>query len=178
MNSRRRRVIVLLAAGAPGLATAQAPELAAPNVVPIDDRLVTSGQPQAPALASLARLGFESVISLSPADAPDAVADEPALLRAQGIEFVRLPVALDVPTERDFEALSDALRQRAAKRVLVHCQANMRASTLVFLHRAIVRHDDPPSAWEAVIRVWTPRGAWRQLVVTLLRRHGVDFDPY
>lgn len=178
MNTRRRCVVGLLASAALGRAAAQAPELVAPNVVPIDDRLVTSGQPQATALASLSRLGFQAVISLAPADAPDAVADEPALLQAQGIDFVHLPVAFDVPSERDFEALSAALRQHAGRRVLVHCQVNMRASTLVFLHRAIVRREDPAGAWEAVTRVWLPRGPWQALIVSTLRRHGVAFDPY
>lgn len=178
VNKEARCVVGLLTATALGVAAAQTPNLVAPNVVPIDDLLVTSGQPQILALSSLSRLGFQTVISLSPSDAPDAVSDEPAMLQAQGIEFVRLPVAFDVPTEHDFEALSEALRQRAGRRVLVHCQANMRASTLVFLHRTIARRDEPARAWEAVTSVWTPRGEWRQLIATLLRRYGIDFDPY
>jgi cystathionine beta-lyase/cystathionine gamma-synthase len=53
-----------------------------------------------------------------------------------------------------------------------------RASTMVFLYRAIVRRDDPATAYEAVARVWSPQGPWRALVVALLARHGIAFEPY
>ena len=49
---------------------------------------------------------------------------------------------------------------------------------MVFLHRVIARHEDPALAWEAVTRVWSPRGPWRQLVLTMLRHQGIAFDPY
>jgi hypothetical protein len=62
--------------------------------------------------------------------------------------------------------------------VLVHCQVNLRASCMTFLHRVIAGREAPPTAYEAVARVWSPNGVWRILLVEQLRRHGSDFEPY
>ena len=68
--------------------------MTAPNVVSIDARLVTSGQPSAQALGELGAEGFEAVIYLAPSSVSDAVADEPRILAKQGIEWVHLPLSL------------------------------------------------------------------------------------
>lgn len=61
---------------ASGGSLAQPARLAAPNVVEISPRLVTSGQPSAEALAGLKAQGFEAVIYLAPPTVTDAVRDE------------------------------------------------------------------------------------------------------
>lgn len=64
------------------------------------------------------------------------------------------------------------------KKVLVHCQVNMRASSMVFLYRVLRLKEPPERAYEAVEQVWSPRGAWRRLIVEQLREHGIAFEPY
>jgi protein tyrosine phosphatase (PTP) superfamily phosphohydrolase (DUF442 family) len=152
--------------------------LAAPNVVPISDSIVTSGQPSAQALSTLAARGFQAVIYLAPMSVSDAVKEEPELLAKQGIEFVHIPIPFGKPDESHFMALSSALTRLQDKKVLVHCQVNMRASSLVFLHRAINQRADPQRAYEAVATVWSPQGPWRQLLVEQLAKHRINFEPY
>jgi protein tyrosine phosphatase (PTP) superfamily phosphohydrolase (DUF442 family) len=165
-----------------GLAGAAAAVWAAPNRVDITPRLTTSGQPSAEELAQLRAQGYGAVIYLAPPGVPDAVADEARIVGRQGLVFINLPIAFDAPTEADlqaFSALMQALMQALGPRkLLVHCQINLRASTLVFLHRVTVLREDPRLAWEDVRRVWTPEGPWRTLVVTTLSRHGITFDPF
>ena len=174
----------LLAASAllllPGCAAvaAETPVPDAPNVVPIDDRLVTSGQPSARGLAALRARGFEVVIYLAPATVHDAVREEPAILAAQGIEFVHVPIPFDTPAESHFLAFSEALGKRRSRKVLVHCQVNLRASSMTFLYRAIVERQDPARAYEAVARVWSPEGPWKTLIAAQLRKNGIAFEPY
>ena len=152
--------------------------LAAPNVVPISDSIVTSGQPSAQALSALAARGFHAVIYLAPMSVSDAVKEEPELLAKQGIEFVHIPIPFGKPDESHFMALSSALTRLQDKKVLVHCQVNMRASSLVFLHRAINQKADPQRAYESVATVWSPQGRWRQLLVEQLAKHRINFEPY
>src|SRR5262249_10907309 len=80
-----------------------APALSAPNVVPIDANLVTSGQPSAKALAALRAEGFDAVVYLAPFTVPDAVKDEPAILAAQGIEFLHVPIPFGEPNDAEFD---------------------------------------------------------------------------
>jgi hypothetical protein len=62
--------------------------------------------------------------------------------------------------------------------VLVHCQINLRASSMVFLHRVIVGQEDPEQAYAAVAKVWSPDGPWRRFIVAMLRQQGLTFEPY
>lgn len=159
-------------------ATAAPDASEAPNVVPIDAHLVTSGQPSANGLRNLRAQGFEAVIYLAPGTVHDAIAEEPRILEAQGIEFVHIPIPFNAPEESHFLAVADALNRLRARKVLVHCQVNLRASSMVFLYRAIVEKQDPARAYEAVARVWSPEGPWKTLIATELRKNGIAFEPY
>lgn len=150
----------------------------APNVVTISPRLVTSGQPGAEALASLAAQGFGAVIYLAPPTVPDAIAGEAEIVRQQGLEFINIPIGFGTPTEADFQSFVAAMERLRDRKVLVHCQVNMRASSMTFLYRAIVLHEKPELAYEAVARVWSPQGPWKSLMVSQLRKAGIQFEPY
>ncbi|MBV9191935.1 MAG: protein tyrosine phosphatase family protein [Betaproteobacteria bacterium] len=158
------------------LQVAAAPALEAPNVVEISPRITTSGQPSATALGKLKEQGYGAVIYLAPPTVRDAVADEHLIVARQGLVFINIPIRFDGPTEADFDAFSAALGGLADRRVLVHCQVNMRASSFVFLYRTIVLKDDPKKAYDAVEKVWVPDGPWRRLIDLELKKHHVDFE--
>ncbi len=157
---------------------AQTAALAAPNVVAISPRLVTSGQPSAAALGELGAQGFGAVIYLAPPTVRDAVRDEQAIVERQALLYANIPIYFNNPTEADFEAFTAALAAAGDRKVLVHCQVNMRASSMVFLHRVLIGHEQPEKAYEAVAKVWSPEGPWRALRVRLLKSHRIDFEPY
>jgi protein tyrosine phosphatase (PTP) superfamily phosphohydrolase (DUF442 family) len=174
----RRREFTLLALGSVLLHEgALALALDAPNPIEISPSLITSGQPTPKALAGLGALGFQAVVYLAPSSVPDAVKNEPNLLERQGIEFVHIPIPFNAPAEEHFIAVSRTLDRLSERKVLVHCQVNLRASTMVFLHRVITLKEEPSRAYEAVSRVWTPEGPWRTLVIEQLKKHKVTFQP-
>jgi protein tyrosine phosphatase (PTP) superfamily phosphohydrolase (DUF442 family) len=147
------------------------------NYVEIGPRLATSAQPSAAYLETLKARGFEAVIYLAPPTVPDAVRDEPLILGRQGLVYLNVPVDFAAPADADFEAFSRALAALEGRKVLVHCQANFRASSFVFLHRVIHGKVEPEKAWESVSRVWQPDAAWRAFVLRTLKRHQVAFEP-
>ena len=171
------RVAIAMAAVCVSVQAAEAP-LQAPNVVPISADLVTSGQPTAEALARLSEQGFGAVIYLAPPTVSDAVPAEADMVRKQGMEFVNIPIPFNNPTSADFQAFVAAMERLGGRKVLVHCQVNMRASSMTFLYRAIVRGEKPEQAYESVAKVWSPQGPWKDLLVAELRRAGVAFEPY
>jgi protein tyrosine phosphatase (PTP) superfamily phosphohydrolase (DUF442 family) len=150
---------------------------AAPNTVEVSPRLVTSGQPDAQELRTLKARGFEAVIYLAPLTVHDAVADEPRIVGGQGLVFINLPMRFDDPTDADFDAFAALLKGLGERKVLVHCQINLRASSMVFLYRAIVLKDDPRLAYEAVHKVWVPDDVWKRFIERQLARHKIDFQP-
>ena len=168
------RVSAALAAFAFSALAAAAP--IAPNLVEVSPRLVTSGQPTAEGLARLKAEGFGAVIYLAPPTVPDAVGDEQVIVTKQGLVFVNIPIRFDNPTEADFETFAAVLAALGSRKVLVHCQVNLRASSMVFLYRAIKLKEEPRVAYEAVSKVWNPDRAWRRLIEEQLRRNDVRFE--
>jgi protein tyrosine phosphatase (PTP) superfamily phosphohydrolase (DUF442 family) len=175
---RRQVLLGLAAALACRAGAAQEPAFKAPNLVVVSPLLVTSGQPPAEALSRLGAEGFAGVVYLAPLTVPGAVRDEAAILAGQGVAFTHIPIEFNDPAQADFDALSAALAALKGRKVLVHCQVNMRASSMVFLHRVLVDKESPELAYEAVSKVWSPNGTWRRYIVSMLRKHGVAFEPY
>jgi protein tyrosine phosphatase (PTP) superfamily phosphohydrolase (DUF442 family) len=180
MITRRKALVCSVASLSPTYVLSQGTpaRLDAPNVVPISPRLVTSGQPTAASLAELKAQGFGAVIYLAPLSVPDAIRDEPSLLERQGIAFVNIPIAFGNPTDSDFQAFAAALQSFSERKVLVHCQVNMRASSMVFLYRVIVGKEAAETAYASVAQVWSPEGPWKRLLVSELRKNGISFEPY
>jgi protein tyrosine phosphatase (PTP) superfamily phosphohydrolase (DUF442 family) len=178
MSRHLMEVFALLLALASSAAMAQLRPGSAPNIVEITPRLVTSGQPPAEALAGLGAQGFEAVIYLAPPTVPDAVRDEALIVGRQGLVFVNIPIKFDNPTGKDFEDFSSVLASLSRRKVLVHCQVNLRASSMVFLYRAIAAKEDPALAYESVAKVWSPEGPWKRLIREQLRKNDISFEPY
>lgn len=158
--------------------TAAEPVLVAPNVVIISPQLTTSGQPSAAALQSLGAQGYGADIYLAPLTVPDAVPDEATIVTRQGLAFINIPIRFNQPAAEDFEAFVAAMAKLRDHKVLVHCQVNLRASSMVFLYRVIINHEDADLAYAAVAKVWSPDGPWRRFIVATLRQHGLAFEPY
>lgn len=152
--------------------------LEAPNIVPISAELVTSGQPTAASLRRLKELGFGAVIYLAPETVPDAVPGEASIVQSQGLGYVNIPIPFNRPTADDLASFEAALARFKGRKVLVHCQVNMRASSMVFLHRVLVGKEDPEAAYAAVSQVWSPEGPWKGLIESRLRQAGVSFELY
>jgi protein tyrosine phosphatase (PTP) superfamily phosphohydrolase (DUF442 family) len=157
---------------------AKAAQLSAPNVVEISAKLVTAGQPSAEALAGLAAQGFEADIYLAPPTVSDAVHDEAVIVAKQGLVFVNIPINFSNPTEKDYETFAGVMKGLGNRKVLVHCQVDLRASSMVFLYRVIAGKEDPHVAYKAVAQVWSPEGPWKRLILEVLKKHNVDFEPY
>lgn len=175
----QRRHALMLCLPLSARSRAEAPGLEAPNVLPVRADLVCSGQPTPAALRRLGALGFDAVMYLAPFSVGDAVREEPELLRAQGIEFAHVPMVWDAPTLAQVDQVLDTLKrwQGVKRQVLVHCQVNLRASSLVFLYRVLIGHEEPGRAWADVTRIWSPNKTWNGLIRAALQRAGIAFDP-
>ena len=105
------------------------------NVVEVNDRLITAGQPTEEQLRAAADEEIDTVINLAPADSRSALPDEAALVRSLGMSYHHIPVAWDNPTEADlaaFEKVMTALPPES--RTLLHCAANFRVSAFYGLY--------------------------------------------
>jgi protein tyrosine phosphatase (PTP) superfamily phosphohydrolase (DUF442 family) len=148
----------------------------AENTIAVSSKLVTSAQPSREFLQTLEAQGFQVLVYLAPPTVPDAIADEPLIAARQGLVYVNIPISWTAPTRQDFESVSRVLDAYADRKVYVHCQANYRASSMVFLYRVIRLKEDPAKAWEALHKAWHPNATWRAFIRGTLDAYGVRFE--
>jgi uncharacterized protein (TIGR01244 family) len=121
---------LLFAAVALGAASASAgvPQAVEPTRIPayrlIHPGLAAAGQPPPEALQGLSEMGFRTVVNLRPEK--EGPADERALVEAQGLRYVSIPMTPDTFSLADVEALERVLDDPAAAPVLLHCASSNR----------------------------------------------------
>jgi uncharacterized protein (TIGR01244 family) len=118
---------VAVALGA-SFASAGAPEAVEPAAIPayrlLHPGLAAAGQPTPEALAGLKGMGFRTVVNLRPDK--EGLPDERAIVEAQGLRYVSIPVTADTFSLADVEALEKVLDDPAAAPVLLHCASSNR----------------------------------------------------
>jgi protein tyrosine phosphatase (PTP) superfamily phosphohydrolase (DUF442 family) len=146
------------------------------NFVAVTERIHTSGQPSAAQLGGLKASGYGLIINLAPPETMGSIADEGKLVASTGISYLNIPVDWHTPRYEDFELFSSVLDQAGARRVLVHCQINKRASVFSFLYRVVHQGIDPDLAYENVTAVWVPDAQWKDFARAVLARHDIAYQ--
>ena len=126
------------------------------NYLPLTDKLLTSGQPAETQFQSIAKAGVKTVINLALPTSDNALADEAAIVKANGMDYVPIPVVWENPTRSDLEKFFAAMDSLGEKKVLVHCAANMRVSAFVAIYRILRLGWDREKAFQDTYRIWDP----------------------
>ena len=93
--------------------------------------ITTSGKLDPGDPARLGAIGVRHVVNLALDDHPEALADEAALLAAQGIAYTHIPVPFGAPDANHYAAFKTALADHPGP-VHVHCIMNYRVSAFFY----------------------------------------------
>lgn len=100
------------------------------------DGVATAGQPSAAAWPQLAHAGYRTVVDLrAPGEARDH--DEPAAVRAAGLEYVPIPVSQPTLRDATFDTFRELMRDPARRPVFVHCATSNRVGALLLPYFAL-----------------------------------------
>lgn len=125
-----------------------------PNFLRLEEWLCCGGQPTAEQFRAAARAGVQVVINLALATSPNALPDEPALVRALGMEYIHIPVLWEAPQPADLERFLNAMETHAGKHILVHCALNYRATAFIGLWRVLRQGWPPETAFAPQRAIW------------------------
>jgi protein tyrosine phosphatase (PTP) superfamily phosphohydrolase (DUF442 family) len=142
------------------------------NYVQWREGLASSAQPKAEWLAAVGGQKYATVVNLAPPQSHGSLANEGLLVAGKGVKYVNIPVDFTRPTAEDFRFFSEVMKAAGANSVFVHCQANFRASSFVFLYRVI--HEGAPvqETWAKLQSAWVPDRVWRRFIEETLKPHG------
>lgn len=139
--------------------------------VRISDRVGTSGQPTEEQITVIKDGGYEMVINLAPASEKMNVR-EGFLVTSTGMTYVQIPVDFKAPQLRDLEFFFAVMNANRDRKIFVHCFANMRVSSFMYLYRVIQEGVPPDVAKAALNQVWEPNGAWPAFIDAALAKYG------
>ena len=117
------------------------------------------------------------MINLAPPEYDEAVHNEGAILAAQGVVYVNIPVRFGNPTAEDFRLFSDVMKSVVGKNALVHCQINLRGSAFTYLYRVIVESANEEEARSKLTGVWMPNPIWKKFIESALVANGKKVEP-
>lgn len=98
--------------------------------------VATAGQPSAAAWPELASAGYRTVVDLRAAEEPRDH-DEPASVRAAGLDYVPIPVSQQTLRDATFDAFREVVRDPARRPIFVHCASSNRVGALLLPYFAL-----------------------------------------
>ncbi len=142
------------------------------NFMQLSETLFTGGMPTANQLKSAAREGVKTVINLAPHDVPDALANEAELAASLGMQYINIPVNWNTPTQDGLDKFMDAMDEHKGQKILVHCQANFRASAFVSMYRILREDWKPEDALKVMHKIWDEDAypVWKMFIEDTLKR--------
>jgi protein tyrosine phosphatase (PTP) superfamily phosphohydrolase (DUF442 family) len=142
------------------------------NFLALPDELYTGGMPTAEQLQDAARMGVEMVINLAPHEVSDALPGETDLVTSLGMEYINIPVIWNTPTKDGLDRFMDVMDENQDKKILVHCQANFRATAFVALYRILRKGWNAEEAMEDMHKIWDAEDypIWKMFIEENLKR--------
>ncbi|PSB27249.1 phosphatase [Stenomitos frigidus ULC18] len=134
------------------------------NFLQLEDDIATAGQPTEAQFAAIQAAGYHVVINLAPPSSTNALPNEQALVEAQGMTYVHIPVLWEEPTLADVQQFFGILQAYAETPVFIHCAKNMRVSAFMYLYRRLCEGVDETVAKRALHAMWVPNDRWQTFI--------------
>jgi protein tyrosine phosphatase (PTP) superfamily phosphohydrolase (DUF442 family) len=142
------------------------------NFLPLSGNLLTGGMPNEEQLADAARRGVELVINLAPHEVSNALPNETAIVTSLGLQYINIPVIWNTPNRDGLDRFMDVMDANQGRKILVHCQANFRATAFVALYRILRQGWNAEDAMQGMHQIWDTEDypIWKMFIQENLKR--------
>ena len=142
------------------------------NFLPLSENLFTAGMPTAGQLTDAAQRGVELVINLAPHEVSNALPGETELVTSLGMQYLNIPVIWNTPTRDGLDRFMEVMDENIGKKILVHCQANFRATAFVALYRILRQGWGADEAIAGMQQIWDTEDypIWKLFIEENLKR--------
>jgi len=141
------------------------------NFLKLNDNLFSSGMPTSEQIPSIAKNGVQVVINLATSKSEGWIPNEKELMEAQNITYYNIPVDWDNPTINELDEFMDIMERHHRQKILVHCQANYRATGFIALYRYNCLGWSEENAFKDLRKIWNPADypVWQEFIEKSLR---------
>lgn len=132
----------------------------------LSETLSSSGMPTIEQMKEVAEAGVQVVINLAPHDVPNALPNERELVNSLGLEYVNIPVIWRTPERDALQQFLDTMDAHDGKKILVHCEANYRASAFIMMYRVLRLGWKREDAVPVMEKMWNPEDfpVWEKFI--------------
>ena len=134
------------------------------NFLQFSPTIATAGQPTESQLSTVKAAGYRLIVNLAPGTHENALPNEKEIVESLGIEYIHIPVKFDRPTTKDFNRFCDVMQAAQGRSVLVHCAANLRVSSFMYLYRRIHENVTAEVAQIELSKIWSPNPIWQEFI--------------
>jgi len=122
--------------------------------------------PTAEQMKEVADAGVQVVINLALKTSPGALPNEDSVVESLGMKYIHIPVEWNNPTRQNLEDFFAAMDEHKEDKVLVHCQANYRASSFIMLYRVVRLGWKKEDAIPVMKKMWNPEDfpIWQKFI--------------
>ena len=139
------------------------------NFLELSDDIATAGQPTEAQMAAIQAAGYRVVINLALPSSTNALPNEQAIVEAQGMMYIHIPVVWEEPTLADVQQFFGVMQARAGAPVFVHCAMNMRVSAFMYLYRRLCEGVDETIAQRDLHTIWVPNDRWQAFIEQVIQ---------
>jgi protein tyrosine phosphatase (PTP) superfamily phosphohydrolase (DUF442 family) len=146
------------------------------NYLYLNEKLSSSGMPKPEQLKSVAEAGVQVVINLATSKSEGEIPNEGELVRDLGMEYIHIPVDWNNPTKQDLDDFMGEMDKHQNEHILVHCQANYRASAFVAMDRVLRQGWQADDALEEMHKIWheEENPVWNMFIEDTLNSQGQE----
>ena len=129
--------------------------------------------PTAEQMKEIADAGVRVVINLALSTSQGALPEEDHVVESLGMKYIHIPVEWNNPTKQNLDNFFTAMDEHKEEKVLVHCQANYRASSFVMLYRVLRLDWKKEDAIPVMEKMWNPEDfpIWQKFIDENLTNH-------
>ncbi len=138
----------------------------------LPQEIATSGQPTVEQFADIQAAGYEVVVNLAMPTSENWLPNEAELVKAEGMDYVPLPVLWDYPALGDAEQFFELLMHHRDRKVWVHCALNMRVSAMMYLYHRLYCDMRDLEATQYLNKIWIPNGVWQNFMDAVMELYG------
>lgn len=142
------------------------------NFLQLSENLFTAGMPKIEQLADAPNHGVQVVINLAPHDVEGALENEADLAASLGMKYINIPVNWSTPAKDGLDKFMDTMDAYKGTIILVHCEANFRASAFVAMYRILRLGWKDENAFAPMRKIWDQDAypVWKMFIENAVRR--------
>jgi protein tyrosine phosphatase (PTP) superfamily phosphohydrolase (DUF442 family) len=130
----------------------------------VSTSLASSGLLKLDSYKHIQEYGFKHVINLIPGHQTK----EQNHVKSLGLSYEQIEVDFSEPTIENFENFIKLVKSYNNDKIYVHCEANFRASTFLYLYRVTQLGISQDEAKKDLLKIWRPSMVWADFIEKIL----------